>query len=165
MTRKKTAIIIVLGCLGVMAIPLAWCVGVWVLWDPRVEHGPMSVGEARTKLPGCLLPLPDEARNVRYAGWGAGVGYEDCVRFEAPPSVCQAYAEQVTRDWVDWQKRPRVLKELPGRPEPVRLSELRIGWFDIHEIARGFTTVDQVPATAEVWVDMDRGVFYRMERD
>jgi hypothetical protein len=167
-TRKKRSAIIVLVCLGLIAIPLAWCVGGWLSWGSPVEWGPMSVGQARAKLAASLpeFPaLPDEARNVRYAGWGAGVGYEDCLRFEAPPEVCKAYAERFTRDWVDEDEWPCTLKELRDRPQPVRLSELRIGWFDIHQITRGFATVDSYPMRREVWVDMDRGVFYWKDSD
>lgn len=167
MTRKKKTIIIVLVCVAVPAIPLCWCQISWMLWDTRVEYGPMSIGEARAKLSGYSLPLPDEARSIRYASWGMGVGYEDCLRFEAPPEVCKAYAEQTLRDptWGQWKDKPCTLREIRQPPDPVRLSELKITWFDIHHINRGLTTVGERPYMAEVWVDLDRGVFYLLRQD
>ena len=127
-------------------------------WDERgqVDHysAPMTVEQARAA--GCPIPLPPEAKNVRFGIVATPTQTSNLVRFEAPVEVCRAHMKEVIKTK---EGRSPILAPLQGKPEPVESSLKNSTWFDISKIAHGETASFE-NILGRVWIDADRGVFY-----
>lgn len=151
---------------GVIVATVAFVVLLVVLGCPLVPRttetsGPVALAEARR---GCPIPLPDSARNVRYACYSLWQGYEVYVRFEAPPGDCLAHVNPVFATWQGQHGFANGPSQLPrpliSAPERVRSSSLNVTWFDVQDIRNGVAAGEGGPMSPRIWGDVDRGVFY-----
>jgi hypothetical protein len=123
----------------------------------------MSLQEARLRQ--CPIPLPDSARNIRFAEASGGMqAFEILVRFKAPVAVCRAHAQAVIDAWNRQDKMPSysiALNPITTQPDPEGRDMVRndATWFDKEKIIRG-ETYDGGSHQPEFWIDEDRGVFY-----
>lgn len=171
-----------LGCVGWFALAvgavflgflgIVW----WGITTPdivRTAH-PVPRTEAEQR---CPIPLPAGARNVEYAVWSHWISFIVLVRFEAPPEECVKHIDTILT-WHD-EKNPALTTLQKRRPRPpsysgvpvthvdrVDTSVLKpVPWFNPHLITRGIHAGVPGSHTPEVWVDLERGVFYYRETD
>jgi hypothetical protein len=114
----------------------------------------LSVEEARQLK--CPIPLPDNAKNVRFGIAGAFGSYEYLVKFEAPVDVCRAHVLTV----FSATSGPKpTLTALTEHPMPLSAPRTMFGkapWFDIENISHG----ESAYWGDSIWIDDDRGIFY-----
>lgn len=115
----------------------------------------------------CPIPLPANAKNISYGHWSCGIGFEDYLRFEAPPETCLAHIAVVLeacspKEHIASQPSLPKPNKIASPPQPVRSSsrEFDVGWFDIQNIRNGVTAGRGFSSDPQVWVDTNRGVFY-----
>jgi len=114
----------------------------------------------------CPIPLPAGATNISFARWGEGTGFEDYVRFEAPPQICLAHVAVVLSGPQSSAARgatsapsPRTSK-ITSSPSPIRSANVDVSWFDVQNIRSGVTAGEGGSHKPTIWVDTERGVFY-----
>ena len=153
-------LVITLLCLA------AWLGGCWyvsskAMPEASIYESPVfaTVAEARKHL---SIPLPDEAKNIQFAGYREWIAAEDLMRFMAPVEVCLKHAAVIS----------------PGKQlTPLSAQELAIStrqtfgrnfkdssWFDLSK-ATNVVHVGGGSHKAEIWIDQDRGVFYYLYTD
>jgi hypothetical protein len=154
-----------LGGAAVLGV-MAWSVRDIVSLHLVQTRGPVSVVQARA----CPIALPVTARNIQYRKYRHWVAFKDCVRFEAPVEDCIAHTRRVVG--------PGALKPYPdspawmpagkdGKPD-AELQAIWLAsqapryapWFDLASTKRGLTGGEGGSSQAQVWIDLDRGVFY-----
>jgi len=131
--------------------------------DSRFETAaPLSAAEAREELG---LDVPPEAREVQYAVYSCFRAFEERLRFRAPPGVCLDFARQ---EIIHWQEEGETWVGPMPITEPPALDHggmLNVRWFDVHQIKEGVDAWAVGGSEARIWVDTQRGIFYRRRRD
>ncbi len=110
--------------------------------------------EARKYL---TILLPDEARNIQFAGYREWIAAEDLIRFEAPTDVCLKHAAMIS---TDMQLVPIITQDLAlSTTQPFGSNFKDSSWFDL---AKATNVVHGGGGShkAEIWIDQDRVVFY-----
>jgi hypothetical protein len=126
----------------------------------------------------CPIPLPKEARNIQfvdfYAGWG---GFSQHVRFEAPMEVCREQARAILNDFNSRQTQDSQRVEVTAKPldwdhassvaRDANSWEVvsRAPWFDSDSIQKGEMWGAGRSHQPEVFIDLERGVFYYRRSD
>ena len=113
------------------------------------------------------FPLPPSSRNIyhgMYADWQA---YTRLVRIEAPQEDCLKHIDAVIA-WNDKKHQrtssyPRIQVAYVAPVGAGRLE--RASWFDPEKITRGIYTGDGSSHKPQIWIDLDRGIFYFQEMD
>jgi len=141
---------------------------VYLFWSPppvtetKVVRLNMTLSQAQAVL---TIPLPAGATNISYASWSMGAGFEEYLRFEAPPQTCLAHAPVVLARAPATGTAPASgpapsLAPIATPPSPVHSSNLDVSWFDVQNIREGVTSGGGGSHVPVVWVDANRGVFY-----
>ncbi len=140
---------------------------IWMVCFPHTGEsgGAMELEEARKT---CPIPLPDAAREIRYATYRFFASHETLVRFEAPADVCRQHAHTVVADWKrnlldPPTKEPLPLVKLSGNPPSLKSTRLDAPWFDIQNIKNGFHS-GGITGIPEFWIDTDRNIFFYRSR-
>lgn len=116
----------------------------------------------------CPIPLPKEAKHIEFVDFYAGFGgFSQYVRFEAPIRICKEHAQQNSKLNAE---SPLVqvtsLRLDPGRAQSVaqtaKTGEIvsQAPWFDSDAIQNGEAWGRGDSHTPEIFIDLDRGVFY-----
>lgn len=137
----------------------------WFLWSMFGLHvheppGPISVETAAAL---ASIPIPPEAKNIRFAGFSHWIQYEQYLRFEAPVEVCLRHAAVIVPG-----KTLQPADAFQLRPErfPVDKNVFRkFDWFDLGGIGQNVVEAGGGPSEPTVWVDQTRGVFYYRKTD
>lgn len=166
MRRYFLAIVVVLGI--ILAAAPVWFLASFILFpfgtaEIVQSRDPLSLNDAK-RLTG--LPLPDSAKNIRYAKFHQWIAYEAFVRFEAPKHDCVAFAESIISE--AGEERPGTiaiaLKRFADADPRIRTptsSHLDIQWFDVGLIQDGLAA----DGNPQVWVDLKRGLCYYWQHD
>jgi hypothetical protein len=113
------------------------------------------------------IPLPEGARNIRYAAWGFWIAREEYVRFEAPASVCLGHAREIMQSRAREAGSAVIVQGISGplqNPErSEQLGDLR--WFDLERYKSGVEFSLTNSPGPHVLVDTNRGCFYFSDRD
>jgi hypothetical protein len=143
----------------------------WVTWELErydlVESGgPVDLAEARRRLP---FDYPDSAHHIRFASFSQFVAFEMLIRLEAPIEDCRAVAERVIAEH-NARHPDRIVPDLAAigqdaHDPPIDSAHFRTDWFDIAAIGNGLVGGKRGSHTPQVWVDLDRGVFYYLIND
>lgn len=118
------------------------------------------------------FPLPASSRNIYYGMYADWQAYTRLVRFEAPVEDCLKHIDTVIA-WNDkiygrTSSYPRVPVTHVDSVGAAWLDKTE--WFDPEKLKRGIYVGESsghTPEshTPEIWVDLDRGVFYFKETD
>jgi hypothetical protein len=114
------------------------------------------------------FPLPKTAHNINSAMYVDWQVFQHFVRFEAPKEDCMANIDAVLA-WHD--KEHKTTTSYPRVPvthvNPIGGDETMgpTPWFDVDKITNGIFAGKNDSRTPEIWVDLDRGVFYYFEAD
>jgi hypothetical protein len=116
-----------------------------------------NAAEARKHI---TISLPDEATNIRFAGYREWLAVEDLMRFEAPTDTCLKHAELVLPGKEILPINAEDLARAARQPFGSHFKDS--SWFDLHK-ATNVVHISGGPSQAEIWIDQDRGVlYYRM---
>lgn len=139
-----------------------------LLLPARIENPPGSVplALAREK---CKLPLPDSARDIRFASYRRWPKYAMYLRFSAPASDCERFAQGVLEDWrlshAEGNPQPAPLTELIDFPAPLIEPRLDVKWFDIQNLEGGKVAGGGGPGKPWIWIDTHRNLCYYWIKD
>jgi len=177
MGRQAKIVLLIVGLAGILAVcgylGCGWTAARMMLGtEESFERQNMTVTEAR----GCVsVPLPDEASDISFYGYRCWQAVNDNLRFHAPQKVCLSHLKTIFDDWAksgEFHKvdaaatQPTTItrQERPRPPSNTDHSATRRGdsdraWFNPDDIRNG-VHAGGGPHTPEVWVDLDRGIFY-----
>lgn len=113
------------------------------------------------------FPLPPSSRKILYGMYADWQAYTLLVRFEAPVEDCLKHIDTV----VAWDNK--IYKRTSSYPrvqvthiDPVDTVWLHpASWFDPNKITRGVYAGENSSHKPEIWIDLDRGIFYFREID
>ena len=149
----------------ILAIP---AILIWAIFFPHVTEtsGPVSLDQAED----CPIPLPKEAKNIRFYARFQFNFFVEFVRFEAPADVCLEHIKPTLNAWGETfdylRDEAEPVRELNELPQLLRLpEEYGVTWFDPHTIRKGVTAGGGGSGIPMIWVDTERGVFYYMLTD
>lgn len=150
-TGKRLQFSLVLSAIFVAGAAFAW-----QLLGARISQpdGPISAREASRFLG---KPLPAAATNIRACSYSSFQEYVVYLRFEAPSSVCVAFASDVA----SVEALEAVDKfEIIAQARQLNLEAFKdLSWFDLVR-ANNVVGAGGGPGIPRVWVDLDRGAFY-----
>lgn len=162
--RYRRVFTAVATCAGAAVLGMVM-LAVWSILSMHIvqTHGPVSFSQAIA----CPIPLLASAKNIQYHKSRHAVAYKDCVRFEAPVADCLAHARTAA------SFDPAKLAKFPA-PDPSMSAEQRefqsaqissqgqsfAPWFDLGAIRNGLHGGEAGPGQAQIWIDLDRGIFY-----
>ena len=113
------------------------------------------------------FPLPPSSRNIYYGMYADWQAYTRLVRFEAPAADCLKHIDAVIA-WNDkmYKRTSSYPRVQVTQVAPIGAGWLdRASWFDPDKITRGIYTGEGSSHKPEIWVDLDRGIFYFREND
>lgn len=121
----------------------------------------------------CPISLPKDAKNIQFVDFYAGFGgFARYVRFEAPAEVCREHARVVLNEHnskvtteslrVRVVSEPLSLDRAQATARSAKSGEVvsQASWFDSDAIQKGEACGDGHSHTPEIFVDLERGVFY-----
>jgi hypothetical protein len=181
--------VIVVAAIGIIA---ACAVAIGILsaaWSSDPAHGETMI-ETRTPVPfaqatRCPIPLPTQAEAIQYKVWTCGGGLDEYAVFRAPRDVCVAHAATVFAAWhkeCDRRSATQPPASIPAsgpalamiatsQPSPAFLPP-KSGpaptcpeWFDPESITNGLASASHASHTPDIWIDLDRGIFYYHMQD
>lgn len=112
------------------------------------------------------IPLPKSAHNINYAMYADGQTYERFVRFEAPVEDCIKHIDVVLA-WHDKMfKRtssydPRHISSVAPHGGDKTMGPTP--WFDVDKTVNGLYIGEDEMLKPQIWIDLDRGIFYFMD--
>jgi hypothetical protein len=113
------------------------------------------------------FPLPPSSRNIYYGMYADWQAYTRLVRFEAPVADCLKHIETVFA-WDDkiYKRTSSYLHVQVSHVDPVDTVWLNpTAWFDPDKITHGVYAGENASHKPEIWIDLERGVFYFRETD
>jgi len=110
-----------------------------------------TAAEARKHI---TIPLPDEATNIRFAGYREWIAAEDYLRFEAPVAVCLNHAAVILPK-ANLQAQQATIPTVNANSSSAHFKDL--SWFDLGNASN---VVSASEGTMSIFIDQDRGVFY-----
>jgi len=121
--------------------------------DASIYESPafLTASEARKHI---AVSLPDEATNIRFAGYREWIAADDYLRFEAPVDVCLKHAAVMMPKSPLQQHQDRS-SSAGTHPSSLHLKDL--SWFDLKRATNVVSARDGMKA---LFIDQDRGVFY-----
>jgi len=113
------------------------------------------------------FPLPASSHHIYYAMYADWQAYTRIVRFQAPVDDCIKHmATAVAWDDKIYSRTSSYPRLTISSVAPVGTGYLDpVPWFTPHSIVNGLYTGAKESHTPEIWVDLDRGIFYFMEMD
>jgi hypothetical protein len=139
---------------------------------------PLSHAEALAQ-DKCPIPPPPEATNIQYVDF-YNYGFMHCVRFEAPVSVCQAYAATVMKSFNQQMEASQNNTRVADHAQPLNrasaASAARFAQEQVEDTARADWFAPDTIVHGEMWgrhdshtplvlIDTDKGVFYYLRTD
>ncbi|MGC4001778.1 MAG: hypothetical protein QM811_00915 [Pirellulales bacterium] len=165
MSHPRPSVIVRFLPLAYLAVLVGGCLAVRMFWHPfgeasRYQPPPFATAaDARKTL---TMPLPDEATNIRFAGYHEWIAMDEILRFDAPIDVCINHAIELYPN----ERFEVVSDEDLRRVLPPSASELPdSGWFDLANATDVVTIGSHAAPHGRVWVDRARGVFYSQRTD
>lgn len=136
----------------------------WQASKPTIEQTtkPLALEEARSK---CPISLPREAKNIQYAYYSDATVHQSFVRFEVPYEIGLSHVDEVFREharrmkWTFKSPAEVALTEAPSL-SVTPMPQLHVGWFDVEKVHRGKTYGELNSWQPQVWIDVDRNVFF-----
>ena len=148
--------------LGIVLAALCSC-GPDVL--ERIDK-PITLAEARRKKE--TFPFPESAQNIYWGVYQNIQEYEYIVRFEAPSSDCLATVPNITA-WYEQKHHPHIsFTSVPLGPNtslPKSDGLYPVPWFDLRHIQRGVQFTGDSQEKPNIWIDLERGIFYFRDTD
>ncbi len=122
---------------------------------------PLTYAEAQKKRD-IDFPLPQSSRNIYYGMYADWQAYTLLVRFEAPVEDCLKHIKTV----LDWHNAMHKRSSTYPSVEVTSVEDPGTGWlapapwFTPETITRGVYTGESSSHAPQIWVDLDRGIFY-----
>ena len=113
------------------------------------------------------FPFPASSHNIYHGKYGEWQAYTRLVRFEAPAEDCLKHIDAV----LAWDNKIYGRTSSYPRVQVTHVNAVGTGylgptpWFDPGSIKRGIYAGESSSHTPEIWVDLDKGVFYFKETD
>lgn len=122
---------------------------------------PLTYQEALNKA-AIHFPLPPSCSEIHYGIYGDWQIYTELVRFKAPVEDCVKHVDTV----IAWRNAQHQKTSSYPRKEVTHVEAPGAGWlepapwFDPQSITRGLYAGDDSSWSPQIWVDLDRGIFY-----
>jgi hypothetical protein len=113
------------------------------------------------------FPLPASSHDIYYGMYADWQAYTLVVRFEAPVDDCIKHMATA----VAWNDKVYKRTSSYPRVSVTNVDYVNAGgldpvpWFTPHTITHGLFTGTNSSHTPEIWVDLDKGIFYFKETD
>jgi hypothetical protein len=127
---------------------------------------PLTYSQA-IKEPDIDFPLPASSSDIYYGMYADWQAYTSIVRFKAPVEDCINHIDKV----IAWNDRTYKRKSSFPRTKVTHVDRQGAGWlepatwFCPETITNGLYLGDSASHIPQIWIDLDKGIFYFTESD
>jgi len=113
------------------------------------------------------FPLPASSSNIYYGMYADWQAYTSIVRFKAPVEDCISHIDKV----IAWNDSTYRRKSSFPRTKVTQVDRQGAGWLDPatwftpETITNGLYVGDSASHMPQIWIDLDKGIFYFKEND
>ncbi|MCB1245523.1 MAG: hypothetical protein AB7I98_23135 [Verrucomicrobiales bacterium] len=127
---------------------------------------PLTFSQANSE-PDIDFPLPHSSSNIYYGMYGDWQAYTRIVRFQAPVDECVSHIDTV----IAWNDKTYGRTSSYPRTKVSKVARQGAGWlepavwFAPETITNGLYVGEDGSHKPQIWIDLDRGIFYFTESD